>query len=121
MSYTLRYDSDIHCMFLRVKGKVTIELIGEIAPEVGRMSTETGCFRLLNDMSETTIDIATLELFDSPKIMDDSHVSRAIKRALVVPPTFKEPRFLENVSRNRGHNLKVFKNIEEAKKWLFDE
>ena len=121
MSHKLYYDSDIDCVILRVQGEVTMDFIREVAPQVGSMCAEKGCNRLLNDMSEATINVSFTDLFGSPKAMDESRVSRTIKRALVVPPAFEESRFLENVTRNRGHNLMVFKDIEEATKWLLAE
>ncbi|MDP8217758.1 MAG: hypothetical protein P9M03_03420 [Candidatus Theseobacter exili] len=121
MSHELRYDSDIDCIFLCFQGRVTIELITEIAPEVARMSAKTGCHRLLNNMSAATVDISISDLYYSPEVMDKSGVLRTLKKALVVPPSFDESGFLEDVTRNRGHNLMVFKDIENAKKWLFDK
>ena len=121
MSHELYYDSDIDCVVLRVDGVVTLNRVRKMAPEVARMCGETGCHLLLNDMSEATIDISVIGLFDSPSIMDESKVSRVIKRALVVPPSFEEATFLENLSRNRGHDLMLFEDIEEAKNWLFAE
>jgi len=121
MSHTLEYDSDADCITLRIEGIVTLDLIAEIAPEVGRLCVDTGCCRLLNDMRDTTINISITELNKSPKIMDESGVSRTLKRALVVPSSFNQYRFLENVTRNRGHNFMVFKDIKKAKKWLMDK
>lgn len=121
MSHDLYHDSENDCIILRVEGKVTLDRIRRIAPEVARICEETGCSRLLNDMSETEIDIPVPELFKSPKIMEESNVPRVLKRALVVPSSFGELGFLENVSRNRGHNLMVFRDIEEARKWLLAE
>jgi len=118
MSHRLTYDPDSDCLVLRIRGKVTIELIRELAPQVGRMFEETGCRRLLNDMSAATIDISVTDLFTSPKIMDDSGVGRNTRRALVVSREFEESGFLENVTRNRGHNFRAFVNIKEAKQWL---
>ncbi len=121
MLHELSYDSGIDCVILRIQGKVTIELIRVLAPQVARMLEERNCRRLLNDMSATTIDISVTNLVKSPKIMDESGVMRVIKRALVVPPSFEESEFLENLTRNRGHNLMVFKDIGEARKWLLSE
>jgi hypothetical protein len=121
MAYELSYDSDIDCVILRVKSEVTLELVRELAPLVANMFEETNCRRLLNDMSATTIDMSVTKLFNSPQIMDESGIMRDTKRALVVPPSFDESDFLENVTRNRGHNLMVFKDVEEAKKWLLSE
>ncbi len=121
MSYELQYDSKIDCVILRIQDIVTLEVIRMIAPEVARMCEETGCRRLLNDMSTATINISFLDLYKSPKTMDESGVSRKTKRALVVPPAFDEPDFLENLTRNRGHDLKIFKDIKEAKQWLLSK
>jgi len=118
MSDELRYDSDTDCVILHVEGTVTMELVRKLAPQVARMCAETGCKRILNDMRATSINVSVTELFDSPNAMDEAQISRVIKRALVVPPSFKESTFLEDVTNNRGHNLKVFKDIEEAKQWL---
>ena len=121
MSHKLYYDSEINCVILRVEGVVTLERISKLAPEVARLCKEYDCQRLLNDMSETTIDISVVGLFNSPSIMEKSKVSRTIKRALVVPLSFKEKNFLETVTRNRGHKLAVFVDIEKAKQWLLAE
>ena len=121
MSHELSYDSDIDCVILRVKSEVTLELVRELAPLVASMFEETNCRRLLNDMSGATIDISVTKLFNSPQIMDEAGVMRNTKRALVVPQSFDESAFLENVTRNRGHNLMIFKDVEEAKRWLLSE
>jgi len=118
MPHELRYDDDIDCVILRVEGTVTMELIRELAPQVARLCEETGCNRLLNDMSAASIRIPVMELFTSPKIMDESRVTQRIRRALVAPSSFAEAEFLQDVTRNRGHDFKVFRDVEEAKQWL---
>ncbi len=121
MSYSLRYDQDVDCVVLTFEDELTIAIIKEVAPQVARMCEETGCQRILNDMSSATIALSIAEIFSSPEIMDESRVSRRSKRALVVSPDFTDSHFLETVTRNRGHNLMVFTNIEEAKQWLLAE
>ena len=71
MSHELTYDSDRNCLVLRTRGQVTIELIRELAPQVAQMFEETGCRRLLNDMSAAAIDISVTDLFTSPRVMDE--------------------------------------------------
>jgi hypothetical protein len=92
-----------------------------MAPQVARICAERECRRFLNDMRKTEIDFSFVDLFESPKVMDESGVTRTVKRALVVPVAFEEAEFLETVTRNRGHNLMVFRDIKEAKRWLFSD
>ena len=121
MSYSLRHDQDDNCLVLTFDGKVTLDVIKEVAPEVAKLSEETGCRLLLNDMSKATIAMSMMDVFSSPRVMDESKVSRTMKRALVVPPDFADAHFLETVTRNRGHDLMVFQEIEKAREWLLAE
>ena len=75
---------------------------------------------MLNDMSEATIDVDVSDVFNSPKIMEQAKVTPDIVRALVVPKSFDLSHFLENVTRNRGHNLMIFNDLIEARRWLKD-
>lgn len=118
MSYSLKHDSENGCIVLTFDDVVTIELIKEVAPEVAAMSEETGCLRILNDMSKATIEMSMMDVFSSPRVMDESKLSRTTKRVLVVPSDFSDAHFLETVTRNRGHDLMVFTDIDEARKWL---
>lgn len=123
MSHKLFYDAESHCVVLQIEGLVNLERIRRIAPEAASFCYELECYRLLNDMSQAVIDISVAGLFSSPKIMDELQVSRQIKRALVVPSEFSGEKaiFLENVTRNRGHNLMVFEDVNLAKQWLLAE
>ena len=121
MSYSLRHDQDDNCIVLTFDGTVDVDIIKEAAPEVARMSEETGCHLLLNDMSKATIDMSMMDVFSSPRVMDESNISRTMKRALIVPPDFSDAHFLETVTRNRGHDLMVFQDIEKAREWLLAE
>lgn len=121
MPHSLRYDPDIDCIILTFDGTVTINMIKEVAPQVAKKSQETGCLRILNDMSAAEIDVSFMDVFKSPEVMDKSNVLRITKRALVAPTSFTEAHFLETVTRNRGHNLMVFHDIDEARQWLLSD
>lgn len=117
-THTLHYDADTDCVVLRVEGRVTLDRIRTLAPEAASLCAEKECLRLLNDMSTATIDISALHVYESPKVMEESGITQWIKRALVIPPTFDEPDFLETVTRNRGHDFKTFTDVDKARKWL---
>ncbi len=118
MSHQLVYSRDKDLIELTVEGTFTMERLKRIAPEVAKLSEESGCQRILNDMSTATIDISLGEVYASPQEMDNSGIRRTTRRALVVPSDFYQAGFLETVTRNRGHNLKVFRDRESALEWL---
>ncbi len=118
MPYSLSYDRDCDCVVVVFENRVDLNVIREAAPKVARLCEETGCRRILNDMSNAIIDISIAQIPESPRIMDESQIARATKRALVLPRGFSEAHFLETVTRNRGHNLRVFFDVKKARAWL---
>jgi hypothetical protein len=118
MSHRLHHNPETDCIELTIEGAFDMERLRRIAPEVARLSEQRGCRRILNDMSGATITLAISGLYDSPQQMDAAGVSRATRRALVVPPDFTQAPFLETVTRNRGHNLRIFTDREQALTWL---
>jgi len=121
MSHRLSYDPDIDCILLTFDGVFNIDRLVEVAPEVARLCKEQNCRRVLNDMSAASFELSLVDMFDSPRLLDESGVSRATKRALVLPESFTEAEFLQTVTLNRGHTLKVFRDREEAKRWLLSD
>ena len=121
MTHILTYNADTDCIELTVKGCFTMERLKKIAPEVAKLSEESGSLKILNDMSGASIDISLAEVYSSPQEMDNSGIQRATRRALVVPPDFNQADFLENVTRNRGHNLRVFHDRQSALAWLQEQ
>ena len=119
--HTLRYDQEHGFVHVTFTGTVDLRVIQEVAPQVARLCGENNCHRILNDMSRAHIGITVMEAFDSPAIMEQSHISRSIRRALILPPDFTESRFLETISQNRGHNLKVFSSAADAQDWLLKD
>ncbi len=121
MSYSLSYDRDTDCIVMVFENTVDIGVIKEAAPRVARLCEETGCRRILNDMRVAVIDVSIAQIPESPRIMDESHLSRMTKRALVLPKNFSEAHFLETMTRNRGHNLRVFFDMGKARAWLLGD
>ncbi len=118
MSHRLCYDPDTDCILLTVEGTFNLDRLAEIAPEVARLCQVHDCHRILNDMSTARLELSLVDLFDSPRLMDESGISRSTRRALVVPRSFTDAEFLQTVTLNRGHTLQVFQNRELAKAWL---
>ena len=122
MQYKLNYDSELKCVVLRIKkGKVTFEWIRETVPKVVEICSKNECKLFLNDMSAAEIDVSLLEIYSSPRVIEESGLSDGIKRALIKPRTFKKANFLRSATKGRNHDFMVFDDIDEAKEWLFSD
>ena len=118
MSYSLVHDKKRDVIRLTITGRFDATELRRIAPEVARLTHETGCRRILNDIRKADVRFSFMEVFHSPNMMDTAGIGRETRRALVVPRDFNEAGFLEDVTRNRGHRFRVFQTCGQALRWL---
>jgi hypothetical protein len=121
MSYLLKHDADAKCIMLKISEQVTIASIRKFAPLIAQMAVQTGCKRILADLSAASFELSVLDIFSTPDVFNGAKMPRQVKRALVVPASFEDARFLETVNRNKGYNVMVFRDLVSAKKWLFED
>ncbi|MDD2923357.1 MAG: hypothetical protein PHQ36_13820 [Anaerolineales bacterium] len=100
--------------------------IKEVALKVARIAEEQDCFLSLGDYREATVILSTMDIYDLPKIISDTLAlaglpAHKFKRAIIPPKISEDFYFFETVTLNRGQNTKLFQDVEEAKKWLFEE
>ena len=89
-----------------------------MAREVAALAKQQGCTRLLNDLREATIPSSASAIYSMPRITDEAGVPPGLRRALVVSAATRDFLFLETVSLNRGHNIRIFTDPEAARAWL---
>jgi hypothetical protein len=123
MSFSVTYDAEVGLIAIIVKGAIDHSVVREIAAEVARLAQEHGCGLVLTDTRETTLTLSVTDLYDLPKIIAKMLAELGLpvpglKRALVVPDALDDFAFFETVSRNRGQNVMLFRDMDEAKKWL---
>lgn len=119
MSYTINYDKATDCILLVVTGELEISLIQKIAFDVSVTIKKHECSRVLNDLRNAKLTRDTLDIYQMPDKAMEAGVSHGCKRALVVGDRSSEFRFLETMFVNRGHNVKMFTGIDDARDWLF--
>jgi hypothetical protein len=121
MSFSLRYDKVFDCIIVSFKNSIKVLIIQEVTRQVVHLCKETGCRRILNDMTAASIDMSMMHLFDYIDNIEKANAPDTVKSALVFPANFYDSRILESTARNRGNNLKVFFDIKEAREWLMGD
>lgn len=119
--FTVGYDAENHIVCGNITGDVDHDLVNKFAEEICRICEEHDCDYLLNDWRNTNLKFSTVDIYSIPQLLLKVGLRLSCKRALVVGSDFEDWAFFETVSRNRGQNVKVFKDYEEAKKWLLDK
>ena len=126
MAQTIIYNSKSHTIEVKVRGKLTSHEVKEIVSEIFQTAKVNNCYLILNDSREALLNVSTMELYELPKIISDIAASMGFniqhfKRAAIVVRNYDDFRFFETVTLNQGQNMKLFQDIDGAKKWLFEK
>ncbi len=89
-------------------------MLDEILP----VAAQHSCTRFLFDLREAKITAGTTEVFNTGADLTALGFDRSKKAAIVYSQDDSEHRFLETVATNRGHGLRIFKDVNQAISWL---
>ena len=81
------------------------------------------CDHVMIDDREVTYTASIFSIYELAKFYATVGAPRYLKRAAVIAnPKYNETNeFFENTTRNRGIDLRLFHNIEEAEAWLLEK
>jgi len=120
MPNSVEYDSKTDCILVTVVGTLDLTLFGRTAAAIaGCLKEHPGCRHVLIDLHQARPPESVFDIYDMPQEARARGVSPRIKRALVVDGDLSPFRFLETVSINQGHPVRLFNDMGEARKWLF--
>ena len=126
MSHAIRYDSESHVLEVRLHGSHTLDSAKALLIETADAIRQHECHSILADVREVTLDMSTLELHEAPRLIHEALSARgisafALRRTVVVAERTPDIEFLQNSVVNRGHKMKVFVDIDEARQWLVEQ
>ena len=101
-------------------GEVSISDLKQSMEEVIKIHQEKGLTRVFIDASKETALPSTYPVFKFGSEL--AQVLQKLKFAVVTSPKLKDIlRFLENVTRNRGAQVRMFESEDAALEWLMGE
>lgn len=121
MSYELTYKKEKDILLVKASGMRSFKTVISIITDIQEICIKQNIPKVLVDVQELEGHLKTMEAYELPafifpKIRDKSIIE---KSAIV---DLEESRgyysFFENVSVNRGFNLRIFSNIKDAVEWL---
>ena len=98
--------------------ELDLPMLQQMAAEVAKTCQETGVSRVLNDLRGADPPKSIIDVYNMPQMAQKVGVSQFCRRAIVVGNRKVEFHFLETVFINQGHQVRMFDEIEDAKKWL---
>lgn len=104
------------------KGEKSLESSIKLWTDAIKVCDENKCYKVLG-LATSSKPPTTIESAKHAELLHDFKVDHNYKIAWVEfnPDAVESIKFLENVLFNRGLNVKLFKNREEAIEWLSNE
>ncbi len=123
MPFSIKYNADADLCELVVTGVYDEALTKETRSAALKIILEHDCYRILIDCREATLDSSLISLFYAPeeikeKLSTEGIPAYKIKRAFVIRESVQNFSFYETVSVNRGLQVKIFFDMDEAINWL---
>jgi hypothetical protein len=121
MPYALSYDPETDCIFGSIKGDFDQALVREYIQAMAELAKEKHCRRVLTDMRMGKPQLTVLEIDDLPRSAIEAGLNLTMRRALVVSSDFDDYAFYRATSAIRGQNIRVFRDMDSAKEWLYED
>jgi hypothetical protein len=123
LSHTTIFNLDTQIIEIKFQWIVTMQELRESFPEIIKIAIEKGSFLVLIDFLDAIVSFSTMDIYELPSIQlnlaDQLRINAyKFKRALVAPKGSEAFSFLETVFLNRGHVIKLFHHVDEARNWL---
>jgi len=121
MNWNCEYLDNDKVVFIKYKGRVTLDLLKDSFKACLALASKSGVNRYLVDHTELIPSLSAIEVYEIPKIYDQLYVKKSSKIAVIKSknPSLREnTKFFETVSRNRGYSVKLFDDKQSCLKWL---
>jgi hypothetical protein len=126
MTHTVTYHPALGVIETVAQGNLTLSEAKEIISEITQLAVEKDCFLCFSDYRKATMEMSTTQIYDIPEILSGIVTSFGLrpskfKRAIIADKSLKDYQFFETVTLNMGQHIRLFQDIDEAKKWLFEK
>jgi hypothetical protein len=124
MSNSVVYDPASGVIYVTLFGAIDKSAMDDLTAQTLRLVQQHACYRVLADLRRASSAVSTIDLFqrarETAQHVSSANIPSSYKRALIVGENLEDPRFYETVSQNREQQVKVFRDVEEAKRWLME-
>ena len=121
MSVEFRLENTI--LIMEVRGTLSIHDMRGVRAESADLTAEHGLSKLLVDIREAGLAITATEIFEFMASFGDLFPA-STKHAVVYSPEAFDPEnaaFGEMVAANRGIPIRMFTDMDEARRWLLSD
>ena len=115
MEWTFHYHAEPNYLEVIISGDISPDELNRMAVERWQELRKHDCNKILFDFTRITNSLKTLDIYSRPEQSEKVGVMRTNHSVAVVPEIYiNDFRFLETVYQNRGFDLNVFTDRQDA-------
>ena len=118
MSTDIEYLDDKDLVLTRTSGFYDLEAEAETLRDIITKLNELNCNRCIMDLRASDVISKTMDCYCRPEMFEKFGLKRSVKMALVLRELSERSHFYENVCVNRGWDIRVFHDYDDAIDWL---
>ncbi len=118
MGYIIEYQSDRNLIVVRHEGDLNRAVLSSYGAEAIKSAAQHNCHRFLVDVTRSVIVEETIGVFEFVTDLGKLGLQRTDKVAVVIARDTADHLFFETIARNRGYNLRYFRDVRSAMDWL---
>ncbi len=119
MNWEFHYRQAPNYLEITISGPLSHDELNAMAMERWALLRRLNCRKLLLDFTQVTSVLNTADIDSRPEQLEHVGVLKTNHSVMIAPKVyFKEFKFLETVCTNRGFDLNVFDNKEDAVNFL---
>jgi hypothetical protein len=121
MDWEFHYRQEPNYLEIIISGPLSHDELNAMAIERWVLLRRFSCRKILFDFTQITSILNTVDIYSRPDQSEQIGVLRTNHSAAVAPQIYlKEFKFMENVYKNKGFDLNVFDNKEDAIDYLIN-
>jgi len=125
MDYVIEHDQDRQMLIVTATGKWELDKDNEMIRQIMKTVEDSGSKKVLVDIRELQFNLPMIHLYERAQgLMKQRLNSKTASRRVALVYTAHTRKidedliFFETAARNRNLPYRVFKDLEEAQKWL---
>ena len=123
MEYSIDYLPEKKTVMVRFSGVINdTGPVQKAAREMTTLASEHKCTKFLADYTDATLEVDTIDLYESANLLLDLGFKQTDKVASIISGDRESIEFFQTVAQNRGwFNVRIFADRESAFQWLEEE
>ena len=123
MSTKINLIRSIEYLYSSPEGKIDLEKSKQILTDLAKAKQSPADYDIILDFRRSQLKLSTTDLwYLAAELVNHNNAFREKVAVLILPDlNFEKAEFFELCSRNRGFNINVFTNYEDAVQWFYED